>query len=111
MRTKLFGALVSILMFESGTALSMNKGQYTAYAASGMNCKTWVEYAQKKRPEIGWWIGGYMTGVNFAKQGKVDWFETDTSTAVLSITKYCKQFPTDHVVKAAKSLLKIGKEK
>ncbi len=111
MRTKLFGALVSILMFESGTALSMNNGQYTAYAASGMNCKTWVEYAQKQRPEIGWWIGGYMTGVNFAKQGKVDWFETDTSTAVLSITKHCKQFPTDHVVKAAKSLLKTGKEK
>jgi hypothetical protein len=111
MRTKLFGALISILFFESGSALSFNNGQYTAYAASGMNCKTWGEYAQKQRPEIGWWIGGYMTGVNFAKKGKVDWFETDTPTAVLSITKHCQKYPTDQVVKAAETLLKKGTQK
>lgn len=107
----MFGVFLGILLFASGTASSSKNGQYLAYAASGMSCRTWVEYAQQGRPEIGWWIGGYMTGVNFSKAGKIDWFETDTATAVLSITKHCRQFPMDQVVKAAALLLKLGKNK
>jgi hypothetical protein len=109
MRFVLHAALTTALMTSSAGA----EGTYTVRGAGISDCASWTADQHDVNPDhlvriVGsaHWILGFLSGVGYAGQGKMDPLRGSDSDAATSwISNYCATHPRERILDAAKAFV------